>query len=180
MASLLSVRRAAATPVHTNFQSFGLSGSKNRNKKVDRSRSNKHTHKDALERRKRDTWQNKMSSQGKRIFRERELFLFWLFLNFSSIEEKKSTGCDCGSFATESTGGLSSAHEGAAGEEEEEKVGGWTGRKEKKRTKRWGRGGSFLFFGWKEKKSASDGARVGCLPNFHTLARNTVYFESKC
>ena len=38
----------------------------------------------------------------------------------------------------------------------------------------------FFFFGWKEKKSARDGARVGCLPNFHTLARNIVYFESKC
>jgi hypothetical protein len=46
-----------------------------------------------------------------------------IIFKFSSIEEKKSTGCDCGSFATESTGGLSSAHEGAAGEEE--KVGGW-------------------------------------------------------
>jgi hypothetical protein len=55
-----------------------------------------------------------------------------IIFKFSSIEEKKSTGCDCGSFATESTGGLSSAHEGAAGEEE--KVGGWVDWEERKKT----------------------------------------------
>lgn len=97
-----------------------------------------------------------MSSQGKRIFKERERVVsFLIIFKFSSIEEKKSTGCDCGSFATESTGGLSSAHEGAAGEEEEVGglVGGWIGRKKKNERNDEGEAGLLYFSGEKRRRA---------------------------
>lgn len=79
MASLLSVRRAAATPVHTNFQSFWLSGSKNRGRKkklMGHVQINTHTKthsndvRETLDRTKCPARENEF------LKRERELFLF--------------------------------------------------------------------------------------------------------
>ena len=87
-----------------------------------------------------------MSSQRKTKKKnvKRERVLFCLALMFLYRRKKKSTGCDCGSFATESTGGLSCAHEGAAGGGG---GGGWTGRKIEKKKRNDEGGGSFFFFG---------------------------------